>query len=211
MTDIPLIGGPDARTPTRQIRASYDDSTITVYQAYSSAIAVPAAAGNSFVGTPFKLERMTWVKPSFLWMMYRSGWATKPGQEHVLGIRMTRSGFEQALSVACLSHFDPQIHPDLAAWRGSARTSPVRVQWDPERDRFLEPLPWRSLQLGLSREATISYRDDWVVGIQDITATVRELQREVEVARNEDAPAGLPEERVYPLPAAIADALGVTR
>jgi hypothetical protein len=27
---------------------------------------------------PFKVDRMTWVKPSFLWMTYRSGWATKP-------------------------------------------------------------------------------------------------------------------------------------
>ncbi|WP_458785448.1 DUF4291 family protein [Vallitalea sediminicola] len=29
-------------------------------------------------GSSFKLNRMTWVKPSFLWMMYRSGWAKKP-------------------------------------------------------------------------------------------------------------------------------------
>jgi hypothetical protein len=29
----------------------------------------------------------TWVKPSFLWMMYRSGWATTPGQERILPAR----------------------------------------------------------------------------------------------------------------------------
>jgi len=40
---------------------------------------------------------MTWIKPSFLWMMYRSGWATKPGQEHILATQITRDGFEWAL------------------------------------------------------------------------------------------------------------------
>ena len=52
---------------------------------------------------------MTWIKPSFLWMMHRSGWATKPGQERVLAIEITRAGFEWALSHAALSHYDP-IH-----------------------------------------------------------------------------------------------------
>ncbi|WP_422570328.1 DUF4291 family protein, partial [Erwinia billingiae] len=28
---------------------------------------------------------MTWIKPSFLWMMYRSGWGMKdPGQKRIL-------------------------------------------------------------------------------------------------------------------------------
>ncbi len=56
------------------------------------------------------MERMTWIKPSFLWMMYRSGWATKPGQERVLAVELLRSGFEQALSEACLSSFDRRFH-----------------------------------------------------------------------------------------------------
>lgn len=40
---------------------------------------------------------MTWLEPSFLWMMYRSGCAQKEGQERVLAIDVTRSGFEWAL------------------------------------------------------------------------------------------------------------------
>jgi hypothetical protein len=54
---------------------------------------------------------LTWIKPSFLWMMYRSGWATKPGQEHVLAVEITRTGFEWALDHASLSHFDSAVHP----------------------------------------------------------------------------------------------------
>ncbi|WP_390624194.1 DUF4291 family protein [Fodinicola feengrottensis] len=64
--------------PARQVRAAYDDDTIIVYQAYASAIAEPAVTAQAFV-PPFKIERMTWIKPSFLWMMYRCGWATKTG------------------------------------------------------------------------------------------------------------------------------------
>jgi len=80
-------------TPQRQIRAAYTAETITVYQAYSPAIAEPAVRAGCFVA-PFKRDRMTWIKPSFLWMMYRCGWATKPGQERVLAVEITRAGFE---------------------------------------------------------------------------------------------------------------------
>ena len=55
----------------RQIRAIFDEDTITVYQAYSKKIALPAVKNQKFV-PPFKMERMTWIKPSFLWMMYLS-------------------------------------------------------------------------------------------------------------------------------------------
>lgn len=190
------------RLPARQVRANFDDETLTVYQAYLSAIAVPAVAAQTLV-SPFKLDRMTWIKPSFCWMMYRSGWARKPGQEHVLAIRITRSGFETALSRASLSHFDPDVHDSHDQWLASKQTSPVRIQWDPERDIHLRPLPWRSIQIGLSGSAVVEYVQDWIVGIDDITDQVRQM---------ETAPTGaaLPEERGYPLPRTIAAAVGAT-
>jgi hypothetical protein len=73
------------------VRAVFDARTITVYQAYSSAIAEPAIAAGRFV-PPFKLDRMTWIKPSFLWKMYLSGWATKPGQERVVLVQELADG-----------------------------------------------------------------------------------------------------------------------
>lgn len=79
-----------------------------MYQAYAPQIARPAVVAGRFV-EPFKRDRMTWVKPSFRWMMYRCGWATKPGQEHVLAIDITWAGFEWALARACLSYYDPDI------------------------------------------------------------------------------------------------------
>lgn len=57
--------------PERQIRALYDQEAITVYQAYSSVIAEPAVREQKLSASPeFKPTRMTWVKPSWCWMMY---------------------------------------------------------------------------------------------------------------------------------------------
>jgi hypothetical protein len=62
---------PKASIPYRQIRAIYDDETITVYQAYSPSIATTAVEHQKLNASPdFKLGRMTWIKPSWCWMMY---------------------------------------------------------------------------------------------------------------------------------------------
>ncbi len=54
----------------RQVRAVFDAESILVYQAYGHEIADAALAAGTFVA-PFNMNRMTWIKPSFLWMMYR--------------------------------------------------------------------------------------------------------------------------------------------
>jgi uncharacterized protein DUF4291 len=178
-------------TPQRQIRAVYTESTITVYQAYPDEIAGPAVAAGRFV-PPFKRERMTWIKPSFLWMMYRCGWATKPGQERVLAVEISRDGFDWALASACISHYDHSVGETQADWSRRLRRSPVRVQWDPERSLQLGALPYRSLQLGLGGEAVDRYVDEWTVAIRDVT----DLTRKIHTTRD---PALLPPERPYPL------------
>lgn len=188
--------------PFRQVRADHDGETIVVYQAYPEAIAGPAVAAQRFIA-PFSRDRMTWIKPSFLWMMYRCGWATKPGQERVLAVRMTRTGFEDALSSACLSHFDADVHASHEAWQERLESSPVRVQWDPERDAALNPLPWRSLQVGLGRDVVPAYVDEWVVSLEDVTDEAHRL-RDLPVAER----TGLPVELPYPLPAPIAAVVG---
>jgi len=193
--------------PARQIRADYSADTITVYQAYSPEIAAPAVAAGRFV-SPFKRDRMTWVKPSFLWMMHRCGWATKPGQERVVAVEITRSGFEWALTRACLSHYDPALHSDRRAWSHQVKASPVRVQWDPERSLRLGALPYRSLQVGLCGEAVDRYVDEWIVDITDVTANVHRVHDAVRAGDDQAATAMLPTERLYPLPAEIAVRLG---
>ncbi|NUW44422.1 DUF4291 domain-containing protein [Nonomuraea rhodomycinica] len=191
--------------PHRQIRAVHTDTSITVYQAYDLAIAEPAVAARRFV-PPFKRERMTWIKPSFLWMMYRCGWATKPGQARVLAVEITRAGFAWALEHACLSH--PEPGADAAGWRRRLRASPVRVQWDPERDPHHRALPYRSIQVGLSGEAVTRYLDEWITGITDVTGMVHDVHRALRAGR--DVTDLLPRERPYPLPADLARTVGAT-
>ncbi|RBQ22146.1 DUF4291 domain-containing protein [Spongiactinospora rosea] len=189
----------------RQIRAAFTDETITVYQAYDPAIAVPAVVAQRFVA-PFKRERMTWIKPSFLWMMYRCGWGTKAGQTRVLGIDITREGFEWVLRHSCLSH--PADGVDQAAWKERLRASPVRIQWDPERDPHHNPLAYRSIQVGLSGEAVTRYLDEWIVGINDLTDRVHEIHRALR--DGQDVTEMVPRESPYPLPADLGRAIGAT-
>jgi len=198
---------PAMTIPNRQIRAAYDAETITVYQAYSPAIARPAAASGRF-GGGFKRARMTWIKPSFRWMMYRCGWAAKPGQDRVLAIRITREGFEWALAHSAFAHFDAALHADREAWRASL-TAPVRVQWDPERDLHLRPLDHRSIQIGLGGEAVDRYCDEWIVCIDDVTDLAHRVHRELRENGVGAAFPLLPAESPYPVPATIAAGIGI--
>lgn len=183
--------------PRHRIRAVHTESTVTVYQAYSPEIGVPAVREGRFPGV-WKRDRMTWVKPSFLWMMYRCGWGTKEGQETVLAVEISRDGFEWALRNACLSSHVQGLHPDRATWQRQLRRAPARVQWDPERDLRLQPLSYRSLQLGLSGEAVRRYADEWTVAIRDVTPLAREIHALVSRGELDSATRLLPEERPYP-------------
>jgi hypothetical protein len=57
----------------RHILACFDEESIVVYQAYSPAIG-RFAARHGYFGGEFSYSRMSWIKPNFLWMMYRSNW-----------------------------------------------------------------------------------------------------------------------------------------
>ncbi|MDG5803526.1 DUF4291 domain-containing protein [Streptomyces ossamyceticus] len=184
--------------PRFRVRARHTADTITVYQAYRPGIGGPAARDGRFPAE-WKRDRMTWIKPSFLWMMYRCGWALKEGQETVLAVEIRSEGFEWALRHSCLSHYVPELYESRAAWRRELRRSPARVQWDPERGLRLNPLPYRSLQLGLAGEAAARYADEWIVGIEDVTPLARQVHDHVRAGELDRAAELLPEERPYPL------------
>jgi hypothetical protein len=180
-----------------------------VYQAYSPTIAELALADGRFL-PPFKLDRMTWIKPSFLWMMYRCGWATKPNQERVLAITITRAGFEWALAHSCLSNHDPDVYASHAEWVARKNTTPVRIQWDPERSLLLEPLDHRAIQIGLAANAAHRYVNDWTVGITDITTLAHEIHELVAAGDLTTANKRLPAERPYRLPEDLNTVIGAT-
>ena len=206
---MPADTAAEEAVPFRQIRAAHTATTITVYQAYSPAIAEPGVAAGRFVA-PFKRDRMTWIKPSLLWMAYRSGWATKTGQERVLAVEITRDGFEWALAHSSLSHYEPGTYPDRDAWNAAKAASPVRIQWDPERNLALTPLDHRAIQIGLSAEAVDRYVEDWTVAITDATPLVHELHALVAARQFDAARQLLPDEQPYPLDPDLAAAIGAT-
>ncbi|MEU1304528.1 DUF4291 domain-containing protein [Streptomyces shenzhenensis] len=184
--------------PKYQMRALYTDSTITVYQAYAPHIGLPAARQGRFPPA-WQRDRMTWIKPSFLWMMYRCGWGAEEGQETVLAVEISREGFEWALEHACLSHYEHGLHGDRATWKRQLKRAPARVQWDPERDLRLQPLPHRSLQLGLAGEAARLYADEWIVSVTDVTPLARTIHAHVQAGELDAARQLLPRERPYPV------------
>lgn len=196
--------------PYRQIRATHDDETITVYQAYPPAIGDAALRAGTFV-PPFKRQRMTWIKPSFLWMAYRCGWGSKPDQERVLAIQISHEGFRWALAHSCLSDFDRDRYPDHATWSRQVRESPVRIQWDPERGLRHEPLDHRAIQIGLRGEAVERYVEDWISGIADVTPLMHKIAGLIRADRLDAAAALLPVETAYPLPEDLATRIGACR
>lgn len=196
--------------PTRQIRAVYDDKTIRVYQAYSDPIADSALEHGTFVSPPFKMERMTWIKPSFLWMMYRSGWGKKDsGQKRILAIDITREGFEWALEHSLLSH-EAKNYKDKEEWLKIKKATPVRIQWDPERDLHLQPLEHRAIQIGLTNEAVPLYVNEWIQSITDVTGLAEKIHTQVEKNHLEAARRLLPTETGYPLNTELTTKLNAT-
>src|SRR5262249_13656002 len=93
----------------RHILAQFDADTIVVYKAYRPAIGLFAAQHQRF-GGEFSLNRMSWIKTNFLWMMYRSGWGTKEGQEITLAVHLRRMAFEEILRHAVHTTYVPQAY-----------------------------------------------------------------------------------------------------
>jgi hypothetical protein len=182
----------------RCILANFDPHSIVVYQAFRPAIAHDAVAHQRF-GGEFRLTRMSWIKPNFLWMMFRSGWATKEDQESVLAVRIRLPAFLAILAASVHSKYVESIYSTPAAWKERARSSDVRLQWDPDHDPSGKPLERRAIQLGLAGETLRAYATVDVVSIEDITPFVH-AQRE-HARRREYDRLMLPREE----PLAIAD------
>jgi hypothetical protein len=191
----------------RHVLASYDAESVSVYQAYSPAIGLPAARDGRF-GPPWSRSRMSWIKPGFLWMMYRSGWATKESQEVILRVRLLRAGFDEILARAVHSTYVPEVYGTQAAWKAAGARGGVRLQWDPDHHPSGAKQERRAIQLGLSGAPLASFADDWLLGIEDVTPFVTE-QRE-HVRRGDLRSLVLPREEVYPVAdEAVAKRLGI--
>ncbi len=142
-----------------------------MYQAYRPEIGHYAAEHGRFGGA-FSFTRMSWVKPNFLWMMYRSGWGTKSGQEVTLAVRLSRTFFEEILEAAVPSSFDPSLFNTRDEWQSAVQESSVRLQWDPDHDPAGIKVERRAVQLGLRGEILRRYGQEECISITDISEFV---------------------------------------
>ncbi len=179
----------------RHILAQFDENTVVVYQAYRPAIGL-FAAEHGYFGGEFSLNRMSWIKPNFLWMMYRSGWGTKPGQEVILAVWLKRSAFDQILASAIHSNFVSKLYGSEKEWQQAVKSSAVRLQWDPDHHPSGAKLERRAIQLGLRDRALASYAREWIVNIEDISEFVQEQRQSKEGDRTQLL---TPSETVYPV------------
>lgn len=195
-----------ARWPStgRHILAQTDGANIAVYQAYNHTIADAAVEAQHLTGGGFRLDRMSWIKSNFLWMMHRSGWATKPDQERVLAIWIPIPAFLGLLSEAVPSSFGGPPYADEGTWRTALASSEVRLQWDPDHAPNGAPQARRAIQLGLRGVALRRFAQEWPVRIVDITPFVAR-QRDI---KGTDALV-VPVEQVLAVPEATRTRIGV--
>ncbi|MBG6128845.1 hypothetical protein IWQ47_000463 [Aquimarina sp. EL_43] len=164
------------------IMAQYDNEKIIVYQSYRPEIG-NFAVKNQFFGGAFSLDRMTWIKPNFLWMMYRNGWGTKEGQEVVLAVHIKKEAFENYVKNAVYSSFKPELYESYEAWQEDVTNSNVRLQWDPDHDPYGVKLERRAIQIGLRKEYIKRYAKDDILEIEDVSDFVSE---QYEFVKNKD-------------------------
>src|SRR6516162_2510135 len=162
----------------QHILAQFDKETIIVYQAFRPSIGQFAVKNRCF-GGDFKYSRMSWIKPNFLWMMYRSQWGQAEGQEVILAIRLRRTFFDSLLAQAVPSSFDATVFGSRQEWDTAVANSDVRPQWDPDHLPTGMPCERRAIQLGLRGAALESYGKREIVQIIDMSAFVAEQRPNV--------------------------------
>jgi len=158
----------------------WDDEGVWVYQAYNDKIADFAVQNQTFLDCPgFCPLRMTWIKPSFGWILYRSGYGSKHSQNRVLKLKLSHS------SLAALLEHCKCIDTNKATKNGgqkkSADLSNGVIQWDPERDMMSadarEPrklLRRRAIQIGLKGKLSEQYVRS-ILSVADVTPLAQKV------------------------------------
>ncbi len=165
--------------------ADWDAEGVYFYQAYCDEIADHAIAHQRFGGKRWNPTRMTWIKPSFAWMLYRCGYAKKPGQERVLRLKLPHHAVAHIMN-----------HCKLSQVGGNNGGSLGRVQWDPERDLYtptlrgkLEPrkVPHtRAIQIGM-RGTLSEYYVANLLSVEDVTDLARGIYNEHSLMRSNNS------------------------
>merc|ERR1739848_568409 len=178
---------------------------VYLYQAFCDEIADWALAHQQFGGAKFDTKRMTWIKPSFGWILYRSGYGHKPGQNRVLKIKLPHDALGELLSQC---HCVNTNKATRSARDTQGAGSNGKVQWDPERDimsvdgKGREPREMRrrrAIQIGVKGPLSEFYVKS-VVSIEDATELAHKVctaHRSKKSTAMIELQAELPVERPY--------------
>ncbi|HEX8022203.1 DUF4291 domain-containing protein [Mucilaginibacter sp.] len=179
----------------QHILAHQTDDEIVVYQAYKKSIASFAAENQFLGGNEYSYNRMSWIKPNFLWMMYRCGWAEKENQERVLALWIKKKDFESVLNEAVISSFNLLYHNNHGQWRAELDQKEVRLQWDPDHDPYGHKQERRAIQLGLKGEILENFGKKQIIRIEDITDFVKQQKSLLDNGDLDELQ--VPAERIY--------------
>lgn len=156
----------------KQIIGQLDGENIIVYQAFNANIAEYAVKNQKFGGEYYSFTRMSWIKPGFLWMMYRAGWASKEHQQKILAIMLPISHFKTILSNATISSYTDELFESHDEWKNELEKTEVRLQWDPDHDPFGNKQERKAIQLGMKGNILKLFCTEWLTKIEDVTEFV---------------------------------------
>lgn len=166
----------------RHILAQYDEESIIVYQAFNPKIANYALKNQRF-GGEYSFSRMSWIKPNFLWMMYRSGWGIKAGQEFILALRLKKAFFDDVLIEAGWSSFSTERYQNHEEWKTHVQNTEVRLQWDPDHSPDGSKEERKAIQLGLKDKMLAKLNDEGIIEIINMNSLLEE-QRAIALSGN---------------------------
>jgi len=179
----------------QQIIGHQTEDEIVVYQAYKPSIADFAVKHQFFGGSEYGYGRMSWIKPNFLWMMFRCGWAQKENQENVLAIWLEKRNFDSLLQEAVFSTYNRNIYNSREEWQADLDTKEVRLQWDPDHDPYGHKEERRAIQLGLKGGVLENFGKKQIIRIEDITSFVKQQKSLLDSGRLDELQ--VPVESVY--------------
>lgn len=165
----------------KQIIGQVDEENIIVYQAFNSNIANYAIENQKFGGEHYSFTRMSWIKPGFLWMMYRAGWASKEHQQKILAITLPLTHFKTILNNATISSYTNEIYSTHEEWKNELKKTEVRLQWDPDHDPFGNKQERKAIQLGMKGDILKLFCTEWITKIEDITDFVHSEYEKVKL------------------------------
>ncbi len=193
----------------KQIIGSIENDNIIVYQAFNNQIADYAVRNQKFGGPHYSFTRMSWIKPGFLWMMYRAGWGAKENQQRILAITLPMVHFKTILHQATITSFDENLFTTREKWKQELETTDVRLQWDPDHDPMGQKQERKAIQIGIKDETLKKFCNDWIINITDISDFVKEEHKKV--INNEINQLNVPVENIIALDdLLIANRIGIS-